>query len=42
MYGYSGKILRVNLTEKKIIEEPITRVFARSYVGGQGFGAKIL
>jgi len=42
MYGYSGKILRVNLTEKKIIEEPITMDFARNYVGGQGFGAKIL
>ncbi len=42
MYGYMGKILRVDLTTGKISEEAITRELAEKYVGGSGFGAKYM
>jgi aldehyde:ferredoxin oxidoreductase len=42
MHGYSGKILRINLTTQEVNKEPLDEKFARKYVGGQGFGAKIL
>lgn len=36
-YGYAGRILRINLTNKKItIEQPGDK-FYRTYVGGKGF-----
>lgn len=38
-YGYNGKILHVNLTDRKTsIEEP-NEVFYRRYMGGSGLGA---
>lgn len=42
MYGYAGSILRVDLTEKKVKKDVLTEDFARKYVGGRGFVAKIL
>jgi len=39
--GY-GKILRVDLKTGKATTEEITEEFARKWVGGRGFGAKIL
>jgi aldehyde:ferredoxin oxidoreductase len=42
LYGYAGKLLRVDLTSGKITEETITPEMARKWVGGTGFGAKIL
>lgn len=41
-YGYAGKILRVNLTDKKITKEIISDETARKYIGGNGFGVKYL
>lgn len=41
-YGYAGKILRVNLTTSNISEETITEDFYRKYLGGNGFGARLL
>lgn len=41
-YGYAGKILRVNLTDKKITKESISDEMARKYIGGNGFGVKYL
>ena len=35
-YGYSGKILRVDLTEEKIREERPTETWYRTYLGGMG------
>ncbi len=35
-YGYSGKILRVDLTEEKIKEEQPTETWYRTYLGGMG------
>ena len=42
MYGYVGKILRIDLSRKQIKEEELNEGFARKYIGGRGFGVKIL
>ena len=42
MLGYMGKILRVNLSSSKITEEPLDPIVARNFIGGRGFGSKIL
>lgn len=42
MFGYMGKILRANLTDQKITEEPLEEDTARKFIGGMGLGAKIL
>lgn len=40
--GYMGKILRVNLTEGKFSEEEPSDDLIRNFIGGRGWGAKIL
>jgi aldehyde:ferredoxin oxidoreductase len=40
--GYTGKILRVNLTEKTAKEEKLSEDMARDFIGGAGFGIKYL
>ena len=40
--GYMGKILRVNLTENKFIEDPLPKDWIKPYIGGDGFGARLL
>ena len=42
MNGWTGRILRVNLTTKKIRVDSFDEAFARKWVGGRGFAAKIL
>jgi len=42
MGGYAGKILRVNLTEGKITEEKPSDELIKDYIGGRGWGIKIL
>lgn len=42
LYGYAGKILRVDLTSGKITEEKIDKETARKYIGGTCLGAKYL
>ncbi len=42
MYGLMGKILRVNLTERKITEEEISEELAKKYLGGRGLASKYL
>jgi len=42
MFGYGGKIIRVNLTEQKIEKRDLDRQLAREWLGGRGFIAKIL
>jgi len=42
LHGYAGKILRVNLTTKKIVDEPIDEALAKKFIGGTGYAAKIL
>jgi len=40
--GYTGKILRVNLTEQSAIEEDLPLEIAKDFIGGAGFGIKYL
>jgi aldehyde:ferredoxin oxidoreductase len=42
MFGYAGKFLFVDLTEKRIWVEEFAQEFSDLYFGGYGFGAKIL
>ncbi len=41
-YGYSGKILRINLSNDKISVEHPEEIFYRKYIGGEGFVAYYL
>lgn len=38
MAGYCGKILRVNLTDGQIKQEPLDLSLAKKYIGGRGLG----
>ncbi|HEX7475873.1 MAG TPA: aldehyde ferredoxin oxidoreductase N-terminal domain-containing protein, partial [Dehalococcoidales bacterium] len=40
--GYAGKILWVDLTTKKLEVEELDEKFCRDYIGGYGFGARVL
>jgi len=42
LYGYAGKMLFIDLTDGKIEEKELTKEMAENFVGGYGFGAKIL
>ena len=42
MKGYRGKIIRVNLTELKCTVENLDPEVAKKYIGGRGFGIKVL
>ncbi len=42
MFGYMGKILRVDLTDRKVSEQTLDEETARKFIGGRGLGAKIL
>lgn len=41
-FGYSGRILRVNLNEGQMSDEILSEDFIRMYFGGAGFGAYFL
>jgi aldehyde:ferredoxin oxidoreductase len=40
--GYTGKVLRINLTNKTTKEEHLPEALARDFIGGPGFGIKYL
>ena len=40
--GYAGQLLRVDLSSRRSWTQPVDPEFARKYVGGAGFGARIL
>ena len=42
MFGYAGKILHVDLTNRKSSEEDIEEGWARQNIGGNGFGIRLL
>jgi len=42
LYGYAGKLLRVDLTSEQITDEKLDEETARKYIGGTGIGAKYL
>jgi aldehyde:ferredoxin oxidoreductase len=40
--GYAGRMLRINLSDEKAIIEPLKDGFIKQFIGGRGFGIKIL
>ena len=42
LYGYTGKQLRINLTNEKVTVEDIDTQILRKYIGGVGYGAYLL
>jgi len=40
--GYTGKLLRVNLTSGKVKDEPLKEEWAEKYLGGAGIASRIL
>ena len=42
IYGWTGTVLRVNLTTRQISKEPLREEWARDFIGGRGLGAKYL
>jgi len=42
LYGWNGKVLRVNLSSGKVIVEKYNADLAMKYVGGRGFAVRIL
>ncbi|PKM55174.1 MAG: hypothetical protein CVU98_12585, partial [Firmicutes bacterium HGW-Firmicutes-3] len=41
MFGYMGKILRVNLTTNEVTTEDLDFELAKKYIGGRGLGTKL-
>jgi len=41
-YGFMGRILRVNLSEGRVSEEPINEEWAIKYIGGAGLASRYL
>ena len=41
-YAWAGTILNVDLSSMKVSRETLSREFATKYIGGSGFGARIL
>ena len=42
MFGYAGKILRVDLSTGKIEKEPLDSDMVRNFIGGYSANAKLL
>lgn len=42
MKGYKGKLLYINLSEKTFKTEPLPTELVEKFIGGRGFGAKLL
>ena len=40
--GYTGKILRINLTDQTSTQEDLPLEMAKDFIGGAGFGIKYL
>jgi aldehyde:ferredoxin oxidoreductase len=42
MLGYMGKLLRVDLTNRTLRDEPLNPDIARDFIGGSGYAARII
>jgi len=42
LFGYSGKLLRVNLSKGEVSTEETQPAILREFLGGVGYGAKLL
>lgn len=41
-YGWTGTILRIDLTEERVVKEPLSPKMACNFLGGRGVNAKLL
>ncbi|UCG09474.1 MAG: hypothetical protein JSV83_04020, partial [Desulfobacterales bacterium] len=41
-HGYAGKVLDVDLSNETIVKSELDETLVAEYMGGKGFGAKIL
>ncbi len=41
LYGYSSRILKINLTTRTIIKEEVPEQYLKEYLGGLGLGARL-
>jgi len=42
MYGWTGTILHVDLTQGRVAKQPLDEVVAKNFIGGRGFNSKTL
>ncbi|RLF22133.1 MAG: aldehyde:ferredoxin oxidoreductase [Thermoprotei archaeon] len=42
IYGYAGRVLRINLSTEKVKEEPLSKELIYGYLGGRGFNVRRL
>jgi|AutmiccommuBRH23_1029490.scaffolds.fasta_scaffold02265_4 aldehyde:ferredoxin oxidoreductase len=42
MKGYTGKLLRINLSSMKVSEENLNPAYLRDYIGGSGLGVRLM
>ncbi len=42
MFGWAGKILDVDLTNRKVEDRPLTKSLLADYLGGRGINMKIM
>ncbi|RLF17735.1 MAG: aldehyde:ferredoxin oxidoreductase [Thermoprotei archaeon] len=42
LYGYAGRILRINLSTQEVRKEPISKELVYNYLGGRGFNVRRL
>lgn len=40
LYGYNGRIIRIDLSKKKIVTEEVPREWLKKYLGGRGIAAR--
>jgi aldehyde:ferredoxin oxidoreductase len=41
-FGWTGTILRIDLTRRKVVKQPLPKEMAHDFLGGRGFNIKIL
>ena len=41
LYGYTGRLLRIDLTKGKVGSEEVASELLRKFLGGVGYGAKL-
>jgi len=41
-YGYTGKLLRIDLSKEKVSVESVEPGILRQFIGGVGYGVKLL
>jgi aldehyde:ferredoxin oxidoreductase len=42
MFGWAGRILRVDLSRGRVVKEELKPAFAKAFLGGRGFNSKVL